>query len=52
MTEAECRAKQLAEGDVMTCEECGKTIPWNEYAVNFGWCDCCMDKHLKRDWLA
>lgn len=34
------------------CEECGKAIAWDEYAVNFGWCDDCLNRHLKEDGLA
>lgn len=43
---------QMAKGDTKKCEECGKVIAWDEYAVNFGWCDDCMNRHLKEDGLA
>jgi len=46
------REEQIAKGDTMKCEECGKVVSWDEYAVNFGWCDDCMEKHLKEDGLA
>lgn len=52
MTSEESRRRQLETGDTMKCEECGKVIAWDEYAVNFGWCDDCMTKHLKEDGLA
>ena len=43
---------QMAKGDTQKCEECGKAIAWDEYAVNFGWCDDCLNRHLKEDGLA
>jgi len=34
--------------DVEKCAKCGKVIPWDEYAVNLGWCkDCLMDDYSK-----
>ena len=34
--------------DVEKCAKCGKVIPWDEYAVNWGWCkDCLMDDYSK-----
>ena len=30
------------------CENCGKTIPYDEYDVNWGWCnDCLIDDFSK-----
>ena len=30
------------------CEKCGKTIPYDEYDVNWGWCnDCLIDDFSK-----
>lgn len=34
------------------CEECGKVIAWDEYAVNFGCCTDCLNRHIKEDGLA
>lgn len=42
---------QMEKGDVQKCEECHKKIAWDEYAVNFGLCDDCLNKHLKEDGL-
>lgn len=25
------------------CGKCGKNIPWDEYAINWGWCNSCFD---------
>ena len=52
MTSDEYRAHQLETGDTMPCESCGKVVAWDEYAANFGWCDECLNKHLKQDGLA
>ena len=30
----------------------GKVVAWDEYAVDFGWCDDCLNRHLKEDGLA
>lgn len=43
---------QLKNGDTDKCEECGRVIAFDEYAVNFGLCDDCLNKHLKKDGLA
>lgn len=44
-------SRNPAPADVMLCEECGQPIPWDEYAVNFGWCEDCMTRHLRADGL-
>lgn len=46
------RQMQMAKGDTQKCEECHRKIAWDEYAVNFGLCDDCLNKHLKEDGLA
>lgn len=32
---------------IVKAECCGKVIEWNEYALNHGMCDACMDKGLE-----